>query len=323
MFNLQTLKIIIFIYAAFRLNSRMERFFSGVFKSGGSIAAMIELGRPWNGIIVALLTVIGSMMALQAIPVASFILIGGVLTLIIYMAATILNDIYDVEPDKINMPYRPLERNAIKRSTALNACIFLYGLSVIISILVSFNYFIAILLMSVISLFYSLPPFSAKDKGIWGNIVLSVSMIFTSMYAGFVLVTNSLIPSYEFLITISLFTLSFCLISVLKDFKDIYGDKLNRKFTFVVRYDKNISIVVSIIGTILLLCTVYLMNLYFIKMMSFIYISFIIILFLFILEIMTYKKFSIELGEKTWAYTRIIVMFLAVSIFTFSFIQFY
>ncbi len=301
----------------------MERFFANILlKRGGMLAAFIELGRPWNGVIVALLTIVGAMLAIQAVPPAFFIMVGALATFIVYTAATILNDVYDIEPDKINMPYRPLERGSIAKSTAIRMSFFLYIIAILGSFAVSPVYFVSILVMSLVSVTYSLPPFSAKDRGFLGNIVLGVSMIFTSMYAGYALVTNSMVPSYEFLIVLSLFTASFCLISVLKDLKDIYGDRINKKLTFAVRHDKNISVLVSFVGTAILFYTMYLIDLYFIRTALFLYTSFAIVMLLVILELVSYKKFSIEMGEKTWAFARIILMFLALSIFTFSFFKF-
>jgi 4-hydroxybenzoate polyprenyltransferase len=300
----------------------MERFFSLILGRWGKFASVIELGRPWNGIAVGLLSVVGAMLALKSIPPTSLLVITGFETLIIYMAASILNDVYDIDVDRVNMPYRPIQRGKIKMEIALYSSFAFYIVGIIISILVSLNFFFAVLLMSALSMIYSIPPIEAKNRGFLGNIVLGFDMIFTSTYAGYVIVTNTLIPNFEFLISVSIFTISFIFLSIVKDFKDVYGDKIYNKKTSALKYSKKFLTLLIMFGTFLLFLTTILFNTYFFHSTLFIFISFVVFTILFTVNLSLYNRISVEVGEIVWGAERILVLILILNMFLFSLISF-
>ena len=172
--------------------------------------------------------------------------------------------------------------------------------------------------MSILSIIYSVPPFEIKNKGLFGNLLLGIDMIFTSMYAGYVISANSLIPNIEFLITLSLFTVSFILIDITKDFKDVSGDSVHGKKTPVIKYSKNLLISFIIIGTFMLFFTTILFNIYYFQNMTFLLISFIIFILMITIDMMLFKRTTAKFGESAWGYTRILFLILIINMLFFS-----
>ena len=296
----------------------MERFFSQIMNRWGVVSAIIELGRPWNGISVALLGIIGSIIAFQAIPPIPMLLITGTIIFTIYTGASILNDYFDVEVDRINMPYRPLQKGKINKETALIASLIFYCIGIMTPIFISFNFFLAILLMSVLSIIYSAPPFRMESKGFLGNVVLGVNMIFTSMYSGYVISTNILIPSAQFLISVGSFTIAFILLNVMKDVKDIQGDKMHEKYTVAPGFSKTILVSIGLGGTIMILISSFIFNMFYFQNVAFVLISLGVSIGLVASIYNLYKKFSPRAGETAWAVTRLLSLIYILNIFAFS-----
>lgn len=287
----------------------MERLFSSLLSGSGKGTAFVEIGRPWNAVTVSFLTLLGSMLAVSAVPSLFYISVGMVVTFIVYMAASGLNDVYDFDVDRINMPFRPLQRGKVLRRSVLIFSSVLYSVALIVSLLVSFYYFLAVFLMAFISMTYSLPPFAAKDRPVVGNFVLSFNMIFTSLYAGYVLVTQELFPTSGFFVFVFLLLFSFLFINMTKDFKDIVGDKIFKKRTTVLTYG-NLVVLFTLIGAALLEVTIIMFDALYINNIFFVLMGSIAPLGIAVSELMLLFNFSARRGEAVWSVVRVLLLFL-------------
>ena len=238
----------------------MERFFSDLAKKSFFLN-LIVLGRPWNGIIIGLFSILG------------FIFLGGnvLLTILVlffcfflqYFAGTTFNDLYDFYSDKINMPYRPLESGVITSNEAKILAITLYVISLTFSWLFSFYIFLGVLAFFILSLLYSIIPFRLVSRGFLGNLTLATVTIFIPTITGAIVASQSIFLPFEFVLYVLYFTLFFAFFSILKDFKDVTGDSKSGKKTFVVVHGIDLSGKIMIFGTVLffLLSLFYLLEL--------------------------------------------------------------
>jgi len=215
----------------------MERFFSKTLTKFGRIGQYIELGRPWNGVLMGLLAIFGHSLV-SPLEINSTVLLFSVYTLA-YMSATSLNDIYDENVDKINMPYRPLQRNAISKNNAYMFAVVVALISFLLSLLLSYQISFLLIIFYILGVIYSVPPMLASRRGALSQINLSLASVTLPLYSGLVFSKMSyILSSTEVLIVLFMTTLAlFMFIS--KDFKDIKGDKSSKKKTIVLIVGEN------------------------------------------------------------------------------------
>lgn len=229
----------------------MERLFAELLRDRGKLGAFIELGRPWNGLILGFMTVIGAAFtSTTAIPLSSILLLFTPL-FFAYIAGATVNNLIDQKVDEINMPYMPLQEGRISVNEARIFTVTFYILSIIISAIIGFKFLMVTLFFIFLSLAYSIPPLAFEKRGILGNISLGIVTILVPAYAGAVFISNSFTQGMLFWETFLAYTLLFSIVIILKDFKDIKGDTIHGKKTFVVRVGKKNAWLIVFIGTII------------------------------------------------------------------------
>jgi len=287
----------------------MERFFSKILKRN-KVTAFIELGRPWNAIIVAIFAIIGCLLAgSQAFWI---FLIATVVSFLIYIAGASLNDVCDVDVDFINMPYRPIERYQLTIKEALYFILFFYLIAIIISFFASIQYFLTALLMIAVTYIYSAPPLSLNKRGIIGNLILAFGSVFTTAYSGYVLATGSLNISIQILIPLTSLTFFFAFFTIIKDFKDAYGDSIRRKRTLVVKWGAKKTSLINIFGTLIFFSLTIFMFYSLFQNILFIILSSVLLVSLLFFEIKIFNKPSQDVGEKYWGLSRIVMLFFTI-----------
>lgn len=232
----------------------MEREINNLFKKFNlPILHIFELIRIWNSLIPFLLVLLGSLISGQfniiVLPVAiSF--------MFMYFGATILNDVYDFETDRINSPYRPLQTKKISIRLAKKLAWASYLIAILLVIFFRTEIIVLVILTIVLSILYSVPPFSLKDKILIGVIDLSFLTIFMPVFTGYILISNNI--DFNFIYFLIFLTLSFLFIAFLKDLKDLTGDIVTNKRTFAIKFGKKITSYVSTFGfTICILLTMF------------------------------------------------------------------
>ncbi|MDZ7305377.1 MAG: UbiA family prenyltransferase [candidate division KSB1 bacterium] len=134
-----------------------------------------------------------------------------------------VNDLYDVEADKITNPSRPLVSGIITADEFKVLNLVFLILSLIAAYLVRYPFFVTILLAVALSYVYSAPPFRAKRVPFLATFILALSSALICL-AGFVLFSNdysfSGFPPRILLTILIAFTLAF----TVKDIKDLQGD---------------------------------------------------------------------------------------------------
>jgi len=153
-------------------------------------------------------------------------------------ASNALNQIYDLEIDRINKPKRPLPSG---RLTLREAWIFTgvtYALALWLAWLVAplgrRECFRIVVVATVMTFVYSAPPFRTKRLGIWANVTIAIPRGVLLKVAGWSAVKT--IVGLEPWYIGSIFGLFLLGASTTKDFADIEGDRRGGCCTLPIRH---------------------------------------------------------------------------------------
>lgn len=212
------------------------------------LKAFITIIRPANPLFGSLTAIIGVLttnyfiianfgLIRWTIPELFFVLILTALTYIFLAAAgNVVNDIYDLEVDRVNRPDRPLPSGQISVRQAKAWTAILILLSLLFSLLTVPYSFIGIWTIAIAALFAFIGLlYAAKGKvmGIWGNFTVSISFAFGLFYGA--LVTYLFIP----LVILAYFITAASVLQgreIIKGIEDIEGDALRDVQTIARKY---------------------------------------------------------------------------------------
>lgn len=187
-----------------------------------------EILRPVNDIMGSLTVIIGILNTRGGILFETLLLniILGALTYF-FMAGSgmVINDIYDIEIDKINRPERPIPRGAITLTQAkyLFAGVLILGLtfSIIHSIILNLG-FLNVIIAIIFGFIGWIYAKWGKKSGFFGNILVGISFSIGLIYGA--ILNGLVVPIYIYYFFLACF---FGLLSreIIKGCEDIEGDK--------------------------------------------------------------------------------------------------
>lgn len=209
------------------------------------IKVYIELARPFTLIAPFLGFLSGGICSWGAYPKTPFsfkylfyILLGSFMAAILNSASNTLNQIFDLEIDRVNKPKRPLPSGRISVKEAMIFSIILYIISFVLAWFVSpegrKECFVLVLLAAIMTYIYSCPPFRTKRWGIGANLTIAIPRGILLKVAGWSSVKSIMRfePWYIGLI-FGLFLLG---ATSTKDFSDMEGDKRGNCVTLPIKY---------------------------------------------------------------------------------------
>jgi len=214
----------------------------------------IEILRPINCIMGSLTVIIGILNTRIGIP-QEIIIINIILGILTYFflagSGMIINDIYDIEIDKINRPERPIPSGRISLKQAKILFILTYsigiGLAIFHSVLfnLGFSNIILAVFFGFIGWIYAK---WGKKSGFPGNIIVGVSFSIGLIYGA--VLNNSGIPPYIYFFFLTSFSL---LISreIIKGCEDIEGDKKEGVKTLAIQLGPKKATIFSLTFAIL------------------------------------------------------------------------
>lgn len=189
----------------------------------------------------------------QKITTFSFDYIWAAIALVSsYVAATTINDMADRKVDSVNHPSnkgRPLVTGEATEKDLYLTHFFAAAVVLIFSQLVSIRATLIMALSLLINYAYSLPPLKLSYRTHLAPLILSVAYVFIPYWLG-TIVTHSVIQKRELFFVAGLLFLFFGRI-ILKDFRDRKGDALYGKPTFLLRYGKRATCLLSFISVVL------------------------------------------------------------------------
>lgn len=164
-----------------------------------------------------------------------------------YVSATSVNDIADREIDEINHPGdrgRPLVTGAANTADLW----VVFGVSSVLAVALSLAVGPAaagiMLLSVVIGVLYSVPPVTLSYRTFLAPLALAVAYVFIPYWAGVVAVGERL-QMVDLPLVMALYLL-FAGRIILKDFRDREGDSAHGKPTFLLKYGKQATCLVSL-----------------------------------------------------------------------------
>lgn len=198
-----------------------------------SARPFLEFSRPFTLVAPALGFVSGSVTAIGAAPAESwnrdlllYPAIGLTMAAVLNAASNGLNQIYDLEIDRINKPKRPLPSGRLSIRDAWSFTLVAYAVALLLAWLVApggrHECFWIVLAATVMTVLYSVPPFRTKRLGLWANLTIAIPRGVLLKVAGWSAVKT--IVAVEPWYIGGIFGLFLLGASTTKDFADMEGD---------------------------------------------------------------------------------------------------
>ena len=208
-------------------------------------ALLLELSRPFTLVAPALGFASGAATAAGAAPreawsadLLVYPLIGLVMAAVLNAASNALNQIYDLEIDRVNKPKRPLPSGRLPIAAAWTFTWITYAAALALAWLVApggrHECFWVVLVATLITVLYSVPPFRTKRLGIWANVTIAIPRGVLLKVAGWSAV-KTVVGTEPWFIG-AIFGLFLLGASTTKDFADMEGDARGGCRTLPIMY---------------------------------------------------------------------------------------
>jgi 4-hydroxybenzoate polyprenyltransferase len=200
---------------------------------GSQASLLLEFSRPFTLVAPALGFASGAATAAGAAPreawssdLLLYPCIGLAMAAVLNAASNALNQIYDLDIDRVNKPKRPLPSGRISMRDAWTFTLAAYASALVLAWLVApggrHECFWIVLVAAAITVLYSVPPFRTKRLGIWANLTIAIPRGVLLKVAGWSAVKTIFGAEPWFIGAIfGLFLLG---ASTTKDFADMEGD---------------------------------------------------------------------------------------------------
>lgn len=204
-----------------------------------------ELARPFTLVAPALGFISGALTAIGAHPREPFTLavlmpglIGAAMAAIFNAGSNALNQIYDLEIDRVNKPKRPLTSGRMTIAEAWQFTYVAYALTLILAWFVApggrHECFWIVAIAVIATWIYSAPPLRTKQRGMWANITIAIPRGVLLKVAGWSAVKT--VYGGEPWFIGAIFGLFLLGASTTKDFADMEGDRRGGCTTLPILY---------------------------------------------------------------------------------------
>jgi geranylgeranylglycerol-phosphate geranylgeranyltransferase len=214
------------------------------------LTTIIQLFRPLNFLITFLSVIVAAVICLPGHTIELNIFLAALSASLVMASGNILNDIYDIEIDKINKPLRPLPSGKITIKEAYGLYLVFIIVSVVLSFLVNQAALIIVLISILLLFLYSK---YLKRILLVGNITIAFLTGLVFIFGGAIVENPSaaIVPAvFAFLINL--------IREIVKDMEDVEGDTKAEVITFPVKFGfQKSKYVILFISLMLILCTLY------------------------------------------------------------------
>jgi geranylgeranylglycerol-phosphate geranylgeranyltransferase len=217
----------------------------------------IEIARPINCLMGSLTVVIGLLNTRNNVPLDKLtinIIIGVVSYIFLAASGNTINDIYDIEIDKINRPERPIPRGSISLKQAKKLYFLYLGIGIILSYLNTLIFSLTWIILVLVPFFGFIGWVYAKwgkKSGFLGNIIVGVSFSIGLVYGAYL--NSEIIPPYILYFFITAFSLLVAR-EIIKGCEDIEGDKNQGVKTLAIKIgikaSRNISVLFALLAVV-------------------------------------------------------------------------
>ena len=211
---------------------------------------MLTITRPVNVVITFVSVVIATIICLPTKIPELYVLLAAFSAAQTAASGNIINDIFDIEIDKINRPLRPLPSGKITVKEAYTLYFVLLILSISFSLIISYLAFIIVIISNLLLLLYAK---YLKRIPLIGNITVAFLTGMVFIFGGVVVENPStaIIPAtFAFLVNL--------IREIVKDMQDFEGDEKNGIKTFPVKFGfQKSKFIILFISLALILYTLY------------------------------------------------------------------
>ena len=205
----------------------------------------LELGRPFTLVAPALGFLSGGLTAFGAAPSQpltpeslAYPFIGSLMAAVLNAGNNALNQIYDLEIDRVNKPKRPLPSGRLSIRSAWWFTAITYVVALVLAWLVApegrHECFWIVVVAVICTFIYSMPPLRTKRLGIWANITIAIPRGVLLKVAGWSSVKTILgVEPWYIGAIFGLFLLG---ATTTKDFADMEGDRRGDCRTLPIQY---------------------------------------------------------------------------------------
>jgi geranylgeranylglycerol-phosphate geranylgeranyltransferase len=208
--------------------------------------AVIELLRPVNCLMLGLAVIVGEFVAYRTVfPFPTFL--GFMTGFLLGGASMVSNDYLDRNVDAINAPGRPIPSGRVSSNEAIGLTFILSSGGLAMAYLLNVFCFMIAVLGFLLFLLYN---YRGKQLGLVGNMMVSMGMVFSLVYGGFVGEAPASFPSQPqrlalFLLFGSMVFLSNTGREVNKGIADVVGDRLRGVKTVALKRGAKVAALVS------------------------------------------------------------------------------
>jgi len=192
------------------------------------LRGVLRLLRPVNAVM-AFLAVISGAATVTRMFLGQEVLLAAISASLILMSGNAVNDVFDLEADKVNRPGRPLPRGDLSVKQALVVSLMLAGLALILALSVNLRCFLVALFYAVMFFIYAA---WLKPTGLLGNVVVSsatgMSIIFGSFTVDWFLPLTAIFAVCAFILNLGR--------EIVKGVEDLAGDRIRNCRTIAMRH---------------------------------------------------------------------------------------
>ncbi|MHA2225914.1 MAG: UbiA family prenyltransferase [Candidatus Hodarchaeales archaeon] len=206
------------------------------------IYGLIELNRPFDGLIVGSAAVLGAIVSTRSILPLDKVLLGLFTGAILLGAMDVFNDYHDLDIDQISKPWRPLPRGAVHPTIALISAIIETFIGLSLALFFGWPVLIGVFFGIGLAFAYSLwfkPVLAAK------NLFVAISLSMASI-AGALAVGGSFDSNF-LLVQIIVFIAAFTF-EIHKDLGDIEGDVSLNVTTIPIKIGTHQTVILIMLG---------------------------------------------------------------------------
>ncbi|MCH8940928.1 MAG: geranylgeranylglycerol-phosphate geranylgeranyltransferase [Bacteroidetes bacterium] len=272
------------------------------------LKAVFKIIRPLNILITFLSVIVAGIIAQGKNYVPQILLLVAIAESLTFSAGNIINDIFDIETDKLNRPERVLPKGEINKQTAFIVYILFVLLSGFISFYVNTAVFKIIIGTNIILFLYS---FVLKRTILLSNVIVA-SVVGSAFILGASAVDNIKAGYIPFLFAL---LINFGR-EIVKDMQDIKGDTAQGMKSFPSVFGFKSSKLVILLSSFLLIIFTfypYVFNLY--GLTYFLFILIIVDPFLIFIIYKLFKNDSVENLKKISLYLKLNMVFGLVAIY--------
>lgn len=197
------------------------------------LMGVLRLIRPVNAMI-AFLAVMAGAATVSRMFLSQQVVLGAISASLILMSGNAVNDVFDIEADKVNRPRRPLPRGELSPKQALIVSLILASLALVIAFSINLRCFLVALFYAAIFFAYAA---WLKPTGLAGNIVVSsgtgMSFIFGSFTIDWFLPLTAIFAICAFILNLGR--------EIVKGAEDLEGDRVRNCRTIAMRHGPRVA----------------------------------------------------------------------------------